>query len=175
MMTAFRKCFLCAAVGLSLFSLSSCGPGLDESKAKGMVTEALKLMVDKPSSVRILKISGLDSVFGNNFLNDQEKTEIVQLMMHTNKRIIGDAKTIEEVDFSDAARSALMERQIEATDKLRSLLFRQDRSDHKFSGWKMKVEFEAKDGDGKPYHSEYWFILDPQTKYVLHSFEIPLL
>lgn len=175
MISAFRKCLLCSAVALSLFSLSSCGPKPDESNAKRMVTEALKLMVDKPNTINILKISKLDSVFGNKFVNDQEQTEILQLIMQTNKRIMGDAKTIDEVDFSDAARSALMERQIEATDKIRSLLFHQDRSDNKFSGWKMKVEFEAKDGDGKPYHSEYWFILDPHTKYILHSFEIPLL
>lgn len=175
MMDAVKKSLLIAFTALSLFSLASCGNKPNESNAKGLATEALQLLVDNPESIKILNISSLDSVFGNNFIHDDEKMAIAQMMMQTNKRIIGDAKTIDEVDFSDAARSALMERQIEASDKLRSLLFSHDRSDGRFSGWRIKVEFEAVDGDGEPYHSEYWFILDPQTRYILHSFEIPLL
>ena len=44
-----------------------------------------------------------------------------------------------------------------------------------FSGWKVKVEYEATDSDGKPYCSEYWFIMDKEAQCVIRSFEIPLL
>ncbi len=42
-----------------------------------------------------------------------------------------------------------------------------------FNGWKVKIDFEAK--TRKPYHSEYWFILDKEAEIVVKSFEIPLL
>ncbi len=32
-----------------------------------------------------------------------------------------------------------------------------------------------KTSQGKPYHSEYWFILDKEAEFVVKSFEIPLL
>ena len=44
-----------------------------------------------------------------------------------------------------------------------------------FNGWKVKIDFEAKTLKGKPYHSEYWFILDKEAEIVVKSFEIPLL
>ena len=39
----------------------------------------------------------------------------------------------------------------------------------------VKIDFEAKTLKGKPYHSEYWFILDKEAEIVVKSFEIPLL
>ena len=44
-----------------------------------------------------------------------------------------------------------------------------------FSGWKVKIEYEATDSDGQPYRSEYWFIMDKDAQCVIRSFEIPLL
>ena len=44
-----------------------------------------------------------------------------------------------------------------------------------FNGWKVKIEFEAKDSGGKPYRSEYWFILDKEALCVVKSFEVPLM
>ena len=160
---------------LALLPMVACSDDPDVNKAREVATEALYLMVDNPESVEIINYSDLDSVFGNNFITEDEKLQVAQILMQTNKRIIGDAKTIDEVDFSEAARSALMDRQIEATDRLRPLLFKDNRSQSCFNGWKLKVEYEALDADNQPYHAEYWFILDPKTNHVLHSFEIPLL
>ena len=49
-----------------------------------------------------------------------------------------------------------------------------DGSPQPFSGWKVKVDFEGVDTDGRSYHSEYWFILDKEAQCVVKSFEIPL-
>ena len=49
-----------------------------------------------------------------------------------------------------------------------------DGSPQPFSGWKVKVDFESVDADGRSYHSEYWFILDREAQCVVKSFEIPL-
>ena len=44
-----------------------------------------------------------------------------------------------------------------------------------FTGWKVKIEYENVDSNGKPYRSEYWFILDKEAQFVIKSFEIPLM
>lgn len=44
-----------------------------------------------------------------------------------------------------------------------------------FTGWKVKIEYEATDSDEQPYRSEYWFIMDKEAQCVIRSFEIPLL
>lgn len=175
MIGLFKKLFFHCCLLIPLFHFCSCNSGPNEANAQNLTTEALTLLVDRPETLKILKISSLDSVFGKSFINPDEKTEIVQLIMRTNKLIMGNAKSIEDVDFSDSARSALMERQIEATDKIRPLLFSQNRSDGQFTGWKIKIEYEAVDESNRPYHSEYWFILDRNAKHILHSFEIPLV
>ena len=70
----------------------------------------------------------------------------------------------------------LMERQMEAMSVLRSMTPQaNDNVTKSFTGWKVKIEYEGKDSGGKPYHSEYWFILDKEAQCVIKSFEIPLM
>ena len=80
--------------------------------------------------------------------------------------------------------SGQMKRQMDAMTALRSLMVTgelkpagdeasQERKP--FSGWKVKIEYEATDSDGQPYRSEYWFIMDKEAQCVIRSFEIPLL
>ncbi len=40
-----------------------------------------------------------------------------------------------------------------------------------FSGWKVKIEYEATDSDGQSYRSEYWFIMDKEAQCVIRSFD----
>lgn len=77
-----------------------------------------------------------------------------------------------------------MKRQMEAMTALRPLMLSgelksvSDESSQErktFSGWKVKIEYEATDSDGQPYRSEYWFIMDKEAQCVIRSFEIPLL
>ncbi len=85
---------------------------------------------------------------------------------------------MENINFEDVELAGLMERQMSAMSALRSLagLSLDDPDKPKpFSGWKVKVEYVAKTVDGKPYRSEYWFILDKDANCVIKSFEIPLL
>ena len=73
--------------------------------------------------------------------------------------------------------AALMERQMSAMSSLRRLMDFSgplDGSPQQFSGWKVKVDIEGMDADGRSYHSEYWFILDKEAQCVVKSFEIPL-
>ena len=86
----------------------------------------------------------------------------------------------ENFDIDNKEVSELMERQMDAAAVLRSFMPDEDIVDHssgkrEFSGWKVKIEYEAASTDGKPYRSEYWFILDKDAVCVVKSFEIPLI
>lgn len=85
---------------------------------------------------------------------------------------------MDNIDFNDTELAGLMERQMSAMVALRSLTGMIPEESDKpkpFTGWKVKVEYEAKTVDGKPYHSEYWVIIDKNADCVIKSFEIPLL
>ena len=79
--------------------------------------------------------------------------------------------------------SGQMKRQMDAMTALRSLMVtgelkpagdKASQERMPFSGWKVKIEYEATDSDGQPYRSEYWFIMDKEAQCVIRSFEIPL-
>ena len=90
----------------------------------------------------------------------------------------------QNLDKDDAAMSDQVTRQLDAMTTLRALIAYGEMKEAKvgkekvakpFNGWKVKIDFEAKTLKGKPYHSEYWFILDKEAEIVVKSFEIPLL
>lgn len=89
-------------------------------------------------------------------------------------------------DFNPDNRemNELVERQMDAMTSLRSLVaygdiqaevHGQKRPKAPFSGWKVKVEYEVPNAQGKLCRSECWFILDKEAQIVVKSFEIPLL
>ena len=103
-------------------------------------------------------------------------------MMKISRRFMEDT----DFDNSDAEShmmSGQMKRQMDAMTALRSLMVtgelkpagdKASQERMPFSGWKVKIEYEATDSDGQPYRSEYWFIMDKEAQCVIRSFEIPL-
>ena len=90
----------------------------------------------------------------------------------------------QNLDKDDTAMSDQVTRQLDAMTTLRALIAygelegansQKAKEKKPFNGWKVKIDFEAKTPQGKPYHSEYWFILDKEAEIVVKSFEIPLL
>ena len=43
-----------------------------------------------------------------------------------------------------------------------------------WSGWKIKVDYEARNKDGVLYKAERWLFLDKDGKNIFNSFEIPI-
>ena len=130
-------------------------------KAPEVAKTALYASVDCPESVSIVAVSKPDSVFGRDYINDDEKMAIA----------------ISEIDFENSELTSLVERQMSAMSAIRSLVSFDSDADkpRPFNGWKVKIEYEAKTADGSPYRSEYWFILDKEAQCVVNSFEIPIL
>ena len=137
---------------------------------------ALKASVDDPKSVKIIGISQPDSVFDKEYITMDEKMSISMAMMKINEKVMKLTDGLKNFNPDDKEIAGLMERQMEAMSVLRSMTPQVDDNVTKsFTGWKVKIEYEGKDMGGKPYRSEYWFILDKDAQFVIKSFEIPLM
>lgn len=147
-----------------------------KERAVEVVKLALKASVDNPKSVRIIGISQPDSVFGREYVTMDEKMILSMAMMKINEKVMKLTDGLENFNPDDKEIAGLMERQMEAMSVLRSLTPQvNDGVTNSFTGWKVKIEYEGKDSGDKPYHSEYWFILDKEAQFVIKSFEIPLM
>ncbi len=161
--------------GIFFFACSSNNP---KERARLVAEKSLMACVDCPESVEIKAFSDADSVFGREYITLDERVAITTAMMKISSRVLEKTDYMENIDFDDLELASLMERQMSAMSALRSLSgLELDKKDKPgpFTGWKVKVEYEAKTANGKPYHSEYWFILDKDANCVIKSFEIPLL
>lgn len=153
-----------------------------KTKAKEVAQKSLLVLVPNPESIKVHAISEADSVFGREYISADEKMAISIAMMKVNERVMKATDDFENLDMADKELSALMERQMSAMSALRSLMSYESLDAHKgspakkkFSGWKVKIEYETLSEGGKLYRSEYWFILDKDAQCVVKSFEIPLL
>lgn len=177
-----KKLLILPAVAVLLGMGTGCS-GNNENKAQDMAKRALMASVDNPESVKIVGISKPDSVFGREYVTMKEKMALSVAIMKISRRFMENT----ELDNPNAechGMSGQMKRQMDAMTALRSLMVTEElkpagdeaRQERKpFSGWKVKVEYEAIDSDGQPYRSEYWFIMDKEAQCVIRSFEIPLL
>ena len=177
-----KKLLILPAVAVLLGMGTGCSDN-SENEAQNMAKKALMASVDNPESVKIVGISKPDSVFGREYVTMKEKMALSVAIMKISRRFMENT----ELDNPNAechGMSGQMKRQMDAMTALRSLMVsgelkpasdeaRQERKP--FSGWKVKIEYEATDSDGQPYRSEYWFIMDKEAQCIIRSFEIPLL
>lgn len=139
---------------------------------------ALKASVDNPESVKVIAVSKADSVFGREYVSMEEKMSLSMAMMKINEKVMKETDGLENFNPDNRDMASLMERQMEAMAVLRSVTMPSNQNgkvQKPFNGWKVRIQFEAKTAEGKPYHSEYWFILDKDARCVVKSFEIPLV
>lgn len=164
----------------SLFYFASCS-SRPEKRAVEIAERALKATVDNPESIQIKGISKADSVFGKEYVNQHEKAALSMHLMQYGHKLMEETDYFQDIDKDDTAMSDQVTRQLDAMTTLRALIAYGEMEEAKekvakpFNGWKVKIDFEAKTLKGKPYHSEYWFILDKEAEFVVKSFEIPLL
>lgn len=150
-----------------------------KERAKAVAEKALMASVDCPESVKIRAVSKPDSVFGRDYVTEDEQMNIAMAMLKINQKVMEETDGMENLDFENKEMTELMERQMSALSVLRSLVDFDTPDEGKksktFNGWKVKIEYEAKAESGNPYRSEYWFILDKDADCVVNSFEIRLL
>ncbi len=154
-----------------------CSSNNPKKRAKAIAEKALLASVDCPESVTVRAISDPDSVFGRQYVTDDERMAIAMAMVNINQKVMADTDGLSNFDFNNAETTELMERQMSALSVLRSLIDFREPSENEapFNGWKVKIEYESVSLNGKPCHGEYWFILNKDADCVINSFEIPLL
>lgn len=160
-----------------LIAMALCWREKPQKKAVRVAQTALYASVDNPESVKVVAVSEPDSVFGRCYIDDDEKMAIAVSMMKVNEKVMSQTDGLRDLDFEDSSVTDLVSRQMSAMGALRSLAGFVDPDEPRkpFSGWKVKIEYEAVSEGGSPYRSEYWFILDRDAQCVVNSFEIPLL
>ena len=161
----------------SIFFAIGCSNNPRE-RAKSVAEKSLLACVDCPETVKIKAVSKPDSVFGRDYVTQDEQMNIAMAMLKINQKVMAETDNMENIDFENKEMTELMERQMSAVSILRSLVKFDDPANKEkkpFNGWKVKIEYEAQSESGKPYRSEYWFILDKDATCVVNSFEIPLL
>ncbi len=161
----------------SIFFAIGCSNNPRE-RAKSVAEKSLLACVDCPETVKIKAVSKPDSVFGRDYVTQDEQMNIAIAMLKINQKVMAETDNMENIDFENKEMTELMERQMSAVSILRSLVRFDDPANKEkkpFNGWKVKIEYEAQSESGKPYRSEYWFILDKDATCVVNSFEIPLL
>lgn len=162
----------------SIFCFAACthSPGV---RAKQVAEKALLALADDPESVKIIAVSKAEPVYNREYVTPEEKMKISMAMMKVNEKVMKQTDGFENFNFNDKGVAALMERQMSAIAALRSILTYEPPhggSQKKAqTGWKVKIEYQGRSADGKPYRSEYWFLLDRKATCVVKSFEIPIV
>jgi len=147
----------------------------DKQATKSAIT-ALKATLDEDADVKIIATSKPDSIFGRDFITDNEKMSINAAMTKVSDKVMQLTNNLENYDLENPEVNNLMERQMNTAASLRSIMHASilQQKEKNFSGWKVKVEYECK-SKGSTIHSEYWAILDRTGKHVIFSFEIPIV
>lgn len=169
---------LCGVMIWSLiFVMISCSKNQSEN-AKNLAQKALLATVDNPESIEIIAISQPDSIFGREYITQEEKMNLGMALIKVNQKVMQATNNLQDFDSPDADVSSLMQRQMAAASALRTLTpsgLKMPKGSQEFSGWKIKVEYKGISSNGISYHSEFWCFMDEDAQCVLNSFEIPII
>ena len=157
---------------MMLFSSCSTGDGGKKKAYRQMAEESLLLMADRPESVRVIALSEPDSVFGKSFFTDAELESILDNINGMNESLFHGV--LADMDFDDPKVESRMQRAAALSDVARFMMTA-DTAPGEFSGWKVKALYQCADQFGDTIKNERYFIFDRDMRYIIHSFEIPIL
>lgn len=150
----------------------SCGN--PEEKVISLATENIRLSVDNPNDLKILGISKVDSAFGINYFTDKELRGLFDITQKVTEKVMSHTENLTNFETADAIVMSLLERQMKASSEVRELLTKNSKKGD-FSGYKLKIDYQCTDVNGRAYKAERWFFTDKSGRQVLKTFEIPLI
>ena len=121
----------------------------------------------------ILGISEPDSAFGTGYLSQKEKESLMSVMQKVTETIMKRTNNMTVFNPDDKYVIDLAERQMKAMSELRSTIYDSDKKGE-WSGWKVRVDYQAKGKNDVEYKAERWLFIDKDGKEVVRSFDIPL-
>lgn len=161
--------YVCVALMAVLLMASCDRKGRITSLAESDVLEHTDCQ-EKPE---ILGISEPDSAFGTGYLSPKEKESMMSVMQKVTETIMKRTNNMTEFNPDDKYVIDLAERQMKTMSELRSTIYDSDKKGE-WSGWKVRVDYQAKGKNDVEYKAERWLFIDKDGKEVVRSFDIPL-
>ena len=163
-----RKAFLFSLLVIAL--LASCDR---KARMAGLAEENIRMSMDSPDGFAITAISEPDSAFGVNYLSQHEVNGITAIMQSVTALIMDRTNNMTAFNPDDHYVMSLAERQMKAMTDLRTMVYKTNEKGE-WSGWKLRVDYKAKDKYGNNYRAERWLFFDKDGKAIHKSFELPL-
>lgn len=133
----------------------------------------LRQSVDYPKQLKILAVSEPDSAFGTHYFSRDEIKGMMTVMQKVTADIMARTGNMTKFDPNDHYVMDMAERQMQAMSEIRAMV-RQGGNKGEWSGWKIKIDFQARSKDGIDYRAERWFFLNKEGNTIFRTFELPL-
>lgn len=144
-----------------------------KERMANLAEENIRQSVDNPNQLKILAVSEPDSAFGTNFFSQNEIQGMVMIMQKVSEEIMRRTNNMTEFNPNDRDVMFLAERQMRAMAEIRPLI-RGAKQKGEWSGWKIKVDYEAINKNGLSYKAERWMFLDKDGRNIFKTIEIPI-
>lgn len=138
-----------------------------------LAEENLRQSVEYPKQLDIVAVSEPDSAFGFSYFTQKEKAGIVRIMKSVTDSIMRRTDNMQSLDINDFYVMDLAERQMRANSDIRQMLS-QATGKKEWTGWKVKIDYQAVTHHGMKYNAERWFFISKDGKAVVRTFELPL-
>ena len=160
----------CLLLGIAVL-MASCSD--KKKELQQLAEENLRLSVEYPKQLDIVAISEPDSAFGFSYFSQKEKAGIVRIMKSVTDSIMKRTDNMQSLDINDFYVMDLAERQMRANSDIRQMLS-QATGKKEWTGWKVKIDYQAVTHHGMKYNAERWFFISMDGKAVVRTFELPL-
>lgn len=144
-----------------------------KDNAKGAAVDHLRQSVYFPEKLTIIETSEPDSAFGTDYFTPEEVEYLVTKMKVVTDTIMSRTKDMSTFNPEDYYVLDLADRQMQVSSVLRSIVFH-DGKKGAWSGWKVRIIYQALDHNSRPYRCERWAITDQDGKNVVRTIDIPL-
>lgn len=151
--------------------LSSCAS--PEAEMLQMAEEQLKGELEFPKTLEIKGSSQPDSAFGVNYFTRAEINGIVKTMGAVTQQIMKSTKNMTSMEKVDYYVLDMAERQLQSAATINRIVTN-PAPKGEWSGWKLKIDYQANNKHGLAYRAERWFFFSKDGKSILKSFDLPL-
>lgn len=145
----------------------------NKEKMVEVAKQRLIQSVAHPDQLKVLGVSEPDSAFGADYYTKNEIRGIMTMMAKVSAFIMKRTNNMTAFNPEDAEVMELAERQMAASAAIRSMIMQSEKKGE-WSGWKVKIDYQCKNKNGRLYRAEKWFFLDKAGKRVEKTFELPL-
>ena len=160
--------FLICLMALAIVSCSN----LEDKMRKKAVAE-IGSKVHNPDDVKIIGFSTRDSAFDVNYYSKKEIASIMKVMDKITETIMARTENLTRFNPEDSYVIDLAERQMKAMAELQGKTLQSEQKGN-WNGWKIRVDYQAKNKEGKNIKAERWFFFDKKGENIIDTFEIPL-